>query len=70
MVFLSKEPSGRVMNEVWNEGTAFPHVKYYYGEADESMFKDFVFVHLIITLINTYSPFACLENSYTGIGVI
>ncbi|CAB4005826.1 Thioredoxin domain-containing 12, partial [Paramuricea clavata] len=29
------EPSGRVMNEVWNEGTAFPHVKYYYGEADE-----------------------------------
>ena len=29
------EPSGRVMNEVWNEGTAFPHVKYYYGEAEE-----------------------------------
>ena len=27
------------MNEVWNEGTAFPHVKYYYGEAEESMFN-------------------------------
>jgi hypothetical protein len=32
------------MNEVWNEGTAFPHVKYYYGEADESMLRDFVFI--------------------------
>ncbi|XP_046850918.1 uncharacterized protein LOC124444366 [Xenia sp. Carnegie-2017] len=32
---LFAEPSGRVMDEVWNEGTAYPHVKYYYGEADE-----------------------------------
>ncbi|XP_046849923.1 uncharacterized protein LOC124443513 [Xenia sp. Carnegie-2017] len=32
---LFVEPSGRVMDEVWNEGTAYPHVKYYYGEADE-----------------------------------
>ena len=30
------------MNEVWNEGTAYPHVKYYYGEADESMFTPYV----------------------------
>lgn len=27
------------MNEVWNEGTAFLHVKYYYGEADASTVK-------------------------------
>ena len=53
MISLSKEPSGRVMNEVWNEGTTFPHVKYYYGEADESMFKDFVFIYLILHLVNT-----------------
>lgn len=28
------ESSGRVMDEVWNEGTNFPHVKYYYGEPE------------------------------------
>lgn len=39
---MFKESSGRVMDEVWNEGTNFPHVKYYYGEPEpsEKFFKE------------------------------
>ena len=37
------------MNEVWNEGTAFPHVKYYYGEAEESMFRYVLYLTHSIT---------------------
>lgn len=31
-----KEPSGRVIDEVWNKGTSFLDTKYYYGEPDHS----------------------------------
>ncbi|XP_015754777.1 PREDICTED: protein disulfide-isomerase A5-like [Acropora digitifera] len=35
VLFLS--PEGKVMDEIWNEGTKHPHVKYYYSTPQELM---------------------------------
>jgi hypothetical protein len=35
-LFSYQEPSGRVIDEIWNKGTSFPDTKYYYGEPDHS----------------------------------
>lgn len=31
------DPEGKVIDEIWNEGTKHPHVKYYYSGPQECM---------------------------------
>jgi len=37
MLFL--DVNGKVMDEFWNEGTNYKHVKYYYQDGEECKFK-------------------------------
>lgn len=47
IVYIYEEPNGRVIDEVWNKGTAFPDTKYYYGEPDHS--KKILYIFSIVT---------------------
>lgn len=37
IIYLA-DPEGKVVDDIWNEGTKHPHVKYYYSGPQERMF--------------------------------
>ena len=57
-----KEPSGRVIDEVWNKGTSFLDTKYYYGEPDHS--EKTINIFSMFTVGETFSFLQFLNHCF------
>ena len=43
------EPSGKVRDDIWNEGTKHGHAKYYYQSGDERKLNRFTYTLTLVT---------------------
>ena len=52
------DPEGKVVEDIWNEGTKHPHVKYYYSGPQECMFILLARISSSLLLLLLFSIFA------------
>jgi len=71
ILFIIVDPKGQVMEKYWNEGTNYPHTKYYYSSAKECklyfIVTSFNYDYLFIVLVIIRALFAYLDRCFSVI---